>query len=193
MTLSEATETMFLILAVTLVGLSRSPEFPVTANACQDALNGPQDAIVMDLLPLPGIPRKAQIGYSTFFGGSGKDAANGVHRLVSGDIVVGGVTTSVDFPTTDGSALQGSTDLFLLRLKPWRTPADQAVLSALIGGSAGDELMVGPVGNGLGDVFFTGDTRSLDFPGVTGAFQETFGGGIWDAIVGRYFLGVPGY
>jgi hypothetical protein len=147
----------------------------------------------MELRPLPRIPRKAQILYSTFFGGSSKDAANGVHRLVTGDIVVGGVTTSPDFPTTDETDRRGSTDLFLLRLRPSRKPADQLMLSTLIGGSGGDDLMVGPVGNGLGDVFFTGDTQSRDFPGVTGSYQETFGGGIWDAILGRYCLGGPGY
>lgn len=175
--------------SVVLVGLSRSPDFPVTANAHQDSLNGPQDAVVMELLPLPQIPKKVQIAYSTFFGGSAKDAANGVHLLVSGDIAVGGVTTSPDFPTTDGTSMQPPTDLFMVRLDPSRDPTEQVVLSTLIGGSGGDDLMVGPVGNGLGDVFFTGDTWSADFPGVDGSFQEFFGGGFWDAVLGQFYIG----
>ena len=140
------------------------------------------------------MPNKApakQFTYSTYLGGSGRDAANGVYQLRSGDVVVAGVTNSGDFPVTDDSELQGNYDLFLVRLDTSRPPARQFVMGTLFGGS-GDELLVaGPVDDGFGNVYITGDTGSTDLPGVTGSLQDTFSGGVLDAFVAQFNVGGP--
>ncbi len=178
---------------ITLVGLSRSIDFPVTKNAYQDSLQAFQNAVVIQLRPIPNVPKKLQLAYSTFLGGTTRDAANGVCQLPMGDIVVGGVATSDDFPTTDGSKLKGISDIFLTRLNPSRKPAEQLIFSTLFGGNDEEALCVGPVPDGFGTVIFAGDTGSVDLPGVEGSYDDTFGGGIYDAFVSRYDLGGPAW
>ena len=174
---------------VILTGLSQSTDFPVTKNAYQDELLAEQNAVLMQLLPLPHIPKKAQIEYSTYCGGTVKDAANGVYLMRSGDIVISGVTLSPDYPTTDGSVLNGDSDLFLTRLDTSRKPENQLVFSTLFGGSSGEGLCVGPVGNGFGEVYIGGDTFSDDLPGTGGTYDEFHDGVSYDAFVAGYYLG----
>lgn len=174
---------------VILTGLSQSADFPVTKNAYQDELLAEQNAVLMQLLPLPHIPKKAQIEYSTYCGGTGRDAANGVYLMRSGDIVISGVTLSPDYPITDGSVLNGDSDLFLTRLDISRKPEKQLVFSTLFGGSSDEGLCVGPVGNGFGDVYIGGDTFSDDLPGTAGTYDEFHDGVSYDAFVARYYLG----
>jgi len=188
---------------VNLLGLSRSADFPVTANAYQGGLLGFQDAVVVQLKALPNIPAKAQLKYSTYFGGSsggaegeeGRDAGNGLYMLRSGDIVISGVTGSTDFPTTDGSTLQGDLDIFISRLDTSRKPVKQLVSSTLFGGSGSEMLTVGPVNDGFTTVYIAGDTDSPDLPGVEGSYDDTLTAP-WtylDAFVAKYNLGGMGY
>jgi len=177
---------------VTLVGISRSADFMVTANAYQSQLKGSQDAVIVQMKPIPAMSPRAQLSYASYLGGSGRDSAQGVHPLVSGDIVVGGVCGSEDFPTTDGSTLNGPYDLFLTRLDTSRNSEDQLIGSTLFGGSGSELLCVGPVGDGMGTVYITGDTDSADLPGVEGSYDDTFGGGVFDAFVARFHVGSLG-
>jgi hypothetical protein len=186
---------------VNLLGLSRSADFPVTANAYQGVLLGFQDAVVVQLKALPNAPPEAQLKYSTYFGGSlggkegeeGRDAGNGIYMLRSGDIVISGVAGSTDFPTTDGTVLNGSNDIFLSRLDTTRKPQKQLVSSTLFGGSGGEMLSVGPVNDGFTTVYIAGDTESSDLPGVDGSYDDEFSGTNLDAFVAKYKLGGKGY
>jgi hypothetical protein len=174
---------------VILAGLSQSADFPVTKDAYQDELLGEQNAVLMQLRTRTRSRRGTQIRYSKYLGGSVKDAANSVYLMRSGDVVIGGVTLSGDFPTTDGSELKGDSDLFLTRLDISRQPEEQLVFSTLFGGSSGEGLCAGPVGNGFGDVYFGGDTFSDDLPGKAGTYDETHDGVSYDAFVAKFYLG----
>lgn len=186
---------------VNLLGLSRSADFPVTANAYQGELLGWQDAIVVQLKALTNILPKDQLMYSTYFGGSlggeagkeGRDAGNGIYMLKSRDIVISGVAGSTDFPTTDGSTLQGTYDIFITRLDTSKKPEKQLVSSILFGGSDAETLSVGPVNDGFTTVCIAGATRSPDLPGVDGSYDDTFSGTNLDAFVAKYNLGSMGY
>ncbi len=186
---------------VNLLGLSRSADFPVTANAYQGELRGWQDAIVVQLKTLSDIPPEEQLMYSTYFGGSlggdvgkeGRDAGNGIYMLRTGDIVISGVAGSTDFPTTDGSTLQGDNDIFITRLDTSKKPEKQLVSSILFGGSDAETLSVGPVDEGFTTVCIAGATRSPDLPGVEGSYDDTFSGTNLDAFVAKYSLGGIGY
>jgi hypothetical protein len=175
---------------ITLVGVSRSTDFPVTNNAHQASLLGEQDAVVVQLLAVPR-HRGARLTYSSYLGGSGRDAANGLCQLPGGDVVVTGVAGSNDFPVTDDSVLQGEFDLFLARLDTSRRPARQLVMGTLFGGSGDEILAAGPVADRHGNLYITGDTGSDDLPGVTGSYQDTFSGGGLDALVAKFSMDKP--
>jgi hypothetical protein len=179
---------------ISLLGLSRSDSFPVTANAYQSGLLGFQDAVVVQINTDTYLPPEDQLMYSSYLGGTGRDAGNGIYMLKSGDIVVSGVAGSTDFPTTDGSTLQGGHDIFLTRLDTSKKPDKQLVASTLFGGSSGEQLCVGPVDDGFTTVCIAGDTQSTDLPGVEGSYDDTFTPGAYmDAFVAKYDLGNMGH
>ncbi len=116
------------------VGYTASPDFPVF-NASQTALGGQYDAFVTRLNPAG----TALLG-STFFGGSGSDAANAVVFAGSGAICVAGQTQSLNLPLENATqpALAGAQNAFLAVFgvpSQVSAPAAPAGLSA-IGGNA---------------------------------------------------------
>src|SRR5689334_12469185 len=79
-----------------LTGYTASPDFPVTANVRQPALNGiAYDAFVTKLGP------SGALVYSTFLGGTNVDIANAIAVDTSGSAYVTGFTCSSDFPTAN--------------------------------------------------------------------------------------------
>ncbi|MHC4536969.1 MAG: hypothetical protein ACYS6K_23725 [Planctomycetota bacterium] len=179
---------------ITLVGISQSEDFPVTSNAYKKTKPlATQNAVVMQIQPLPFLPKGKQLKYSTYLGGTVRDAANDAYLMWSGDIVIGGVTLSGDFPVTNGTTLQGDSDLFLTRLDPSRPPDKQLIHSTYFGGSGDEGLCAGPVGNGLGTVYFGGSTKSADLPGIEGTWDDSYDGVNYDAFVAKYYLGGMGY
>jgi hypothetical protein len=103
------------------------------------------------------------------------------------------VAGSTDFPTTDGSTLQGDNDIFITRLDTSKKPEKQLVSSILFGGSSAETIGVGPVDDGFTTVYIGGATRSDDLPGVEGSYDDTFSGTNLDAFVAKYNLGSMGY
>ncbi|MBN1448709.1 MAG: fibronectin type III domain-containing protein [Bacteroidetes bacterium] len=154
-------------------GSTSSADFPVLAGL-QMTLNGGQDAMIVKY------SGSGQVLWATYYGGSGdyeSSASVAVHP--SGDIVVGGMTNSVDFPVQN--AFQpfngGGSDSFLLRL----TPGGTRVWATFFGGSSDEGAWWGWFGQGLGcdaagNIFFQSSTWSTDLP-VIGAYQSTLGGG----------------
>jgi hypothetical protein len=75
-----------------VAGYTSSGDFPVV-NAVQPVFGGMYDAFVTKLGPAGNA-----LGFSTFLGGSGSDAANGIALDGSGNMFVGGQTSSPDLP-----------------------------------------------------------------------------------------------
>ena len=86
----------------TLTGLTGSTNFPVTADAIQSAYAGNNDAFITRL-------NAAGTGlvFSTYLGGSSSEAGFAITVDGAGNIIVGGQTSSTDFPTTPGSFQPG--------------------------------------------------------------------------------------
>ncbi len=121
------------------------------------------------------------IEYSTFLGGSGDDAGQGIAVDAIGNAYIVGVTSSSDFLT--GQALQsvhrGGLDVFVTRLS-----ADGSTIqfSTYLGGSGND------IGNGIaldatGAIYLTGNTTSTDF--VTGNAIQPSNRGASDAFIAK--------
>jgi hypothetical protein len=97
----------------TVVGYTYSPDFPVALGASQSTLAGDDDAFVTKL--------KASGGgelFSTFLGGTASDEAYAVALDSSGNLYVGGITSSSDLKTTAGAlqpALASAPDGFIAK------------------------------------------------------------------------------
>ncbi len=158
---------------VAIVGTTSSPNFP-TQNAFQSSLMGLSDAFVLRLTA------SGQRLWATYYGGSGTEIAYGVAYTPTGDLVVGGSTSSTDFPVAN--ALQsthggGTLDGFLLRF----TAAGQRLWATYYGGSGEEDLRAVAV-DSTGAIVAVGQTSSQNFP-VQNALQPTFAGGFSDGFV----------
>jgi len=167
-----------------VAGSSGSSDFPGTVGGAQALIRGGSDAFIARLNS--GLTALTQ---ATYLGGSGGDGAFAlaVHPT-TGDIYVAGVTSSTDFPGTVGGAQPafggGFLDIFIARLPSSLTALTQATY---LGGS-GDESVASPaiaIHSTTGDVYVTGGTSSIDFPGTAGGAQPAFGGGRSDAFIAR--------
>ncbi|HEX4780804.1 MAG TPA: FG-GAP-like repeat-containing protein [Usitatibacter sp.] len=142
---------------------------------------GNQDAFVV---------RYGPHGFSTLLGGSGDETPLAIGLMGNGDVIVGGSTTSGNFPQIDalpiedrGQMVQGKSHGFVTRL------SDAGVsFSTTIGGSGNDHLYaLVPDGNG---VIIAGDTTSANFP-VANAFHGSLSG-TSDSFLARIAFGSSG-
>ncbi|HZM00343.1 MAG TPA: hypothetical protein VFD43_08835, partial [Planctomycetota bacterium] len=104
---------------VTLDGVTKSFDFPRTADAYDVTLTGSSDAFVARLAPDGAVLR-----YGSFFGGAGADEALALGRDVHGAALLGGQTDSAALPLTAGAvdtSAGGGIDGFLARIEvpPW--------------------------------------------------------------------------
>ncbi len=120
--------------------------------------------------------------WSTYFGGSGEDAALDVARMRSGELIVVGTTRSGDLPVTPGAydpTFNGGKDIFVARL----SAAGQLRYATLLGGVGEDSP--GKIAiDRLGHVVIPGSTDSPDYPTTTTAYDRTANGNS-DAFLSR--------
>jgi hypothetical protein len=159
-----------------VIGETTSTTFPgVSGSSIQPANGGGLDAFVTKINPAG-----TAIVYSTFLGGSGTDAGNGIAVDGDGNAYVAGETASTTFPGVGGGSLQpanggGAFDAFVTKINPAGTAI---VYSTFLGGSGLDDAF-GIAVDGAGNAYVTGQTDSATFPGVgAGAIQPANGGGL---------------
>src|SRR2546425_4794091 len=153
-------------------GLTYSTNFPTTVGTFQPAFGGGSlDGFLTKL-----DPTGSALVYSTYLGGSGLDAGEGIAVDAAGNAYVVGNTDSTNFPTTSG-AFQltfggGVQDVFVTKLNP---TGSALFYSTYLGGSAFDESF-GIALDAVGNAYVTGDTDSTNFPTVN-AVQSVPAGG----------------
>lgn len=151
-------------------GETTSPNYPTTAGAFDEILNGASDAFVTKLNAAG-----SALVYSTFLGGTATDQSVGIALDSAGVAHVTGLTASPDYPTTAGAYDQthnGAYDAFVTRLNAIGSAPDY---STFLGGAAFD-LGFSIAIDGAGSAYVTGNTNSPDYPTTPGAHDQTHDG-----------------
>ena len=117
-----------------------------------------------------------------YFGGNANDYGTGVAIDGSGNMYVGGITESANFPRVGlpNQMLKGASDAFVTKLNAQGTAY---LYSTLIGGT-GNEGAVSIALTATQNVVVTGRTSSTDLTTVN-AIQPLYGGGTSDAFVAK--------
>lgn len=136
---------------ITVVGWTNSLGFPTTAGAFDQLHAGGTDVFVSQLDPARS--GSAQLGYSTYLGGAGNEAAVSVAVDTAGVMTLTGRTASPGFPTTLGAQhetyLGGTHDAFVARLDSQRSASGQLLYSTFLGSEdtdQGNALFASPTG-----------------------------------------------
>jgi hypothetical protein len=152
--------------AAYVVGSTTSRDFPAN-HAVQPKLLGTANAFALKLAPAGN-----DLEFSTYLGGSGKDAAKAVALGPGGEIYLGGDTTSADLAVKGSLAsYHGGSDGFLISLSAQGTEVSSAMY---VGGSGDDHVNAIAVDN-TGAIVLTGSTSSPDLD-VSSAAQRTLHG-----------------
>src|SRR5205823_3173313 len=130
-------------------------------------------------------PTGSGLVYSTYFGGSGDDKAISVAVDGAGNAYVAGFTDSTDFPVTSGAFQTtyggGASDGFVAKL----SLTGSGLLYSTYLGATGQDQAIDIAIDPAGDAHVSGITNTNGFPTTLGAFQTSFAGGAYDAIVAK--------
>lgn len=110
---------------------------------------------------------------SSFLGGSGTEEIETIKVISDGSVILGGSTSSMNFPVTPGSydsSHNDTTDIFIARMSK-----DLKDLEActFIGGEGRDVLEDLKV-YGNGNIYIGGSTRSVDYPTSINAYDRSY-------------------
>ncbi|HVK39611.1 MAG TPA: hypothetical protein VNA88_13820 [Candidatus Kapabacteria bacterium] len=154
--------------------------YPTSLGAYDNSWNGETDVVVTRLEP-----GGAQLGYSTYIGGTLFDWASRIAIDRAGFAYLAIMTGSTDFPTTAGAFDEsfngGSLDGVVLKLDQ---TGSTLVYSTHLGGTETEDGLDIAV-DATGAVFVSGWTDSRDFPTTGGVIASTYNGGTTDGFVAR--------
>jgi uncharacterized protein (TIGR03437 family) len=114
--------------------------------------------------------------YSTYLGGNNNDVAYGIAVDAEGSIFLTGQTFSPNFPTKApvDTALDGANDAFVLKLD---ATGSRLLYSTYLGGRGSNDRGWAITVDKAGNVYFVGETNSLNFPTANAAQPSTRGNG----------------
>lgn len=151
-----------------ITGFTPSTDFPTTSGAYDTTLDTWYDVFVTKFNA-----DASSLIYSTFVGGENADYSfGGVAVDSTGNAYVSGYTHSANFPTTPDAfdTTYDDQEIFVFKLNP---DGSNLLYSTFLGGSE-TEYVEGLTVDESGQVYLTGNTRSLDFPVTTGAFDPDY-------------------
>ncbi len=165
---------------------SRPSDFPVTGtDIIQPTYGGdsnshdsvyPADAFITKIHFDAQTPSNTTLVFSTYFGGSGADSANGIVVDDSGDIYITGSTSSTNLPGTSSSPLQssfgGGYDAFVTKINSSGT----AILYSTYLGAGSPDYGTGIDVDSLGCAYVTGYVYGISFP-LVNPIQDHANGG----------------
>jgi hypothetical protein len=179
---------------VYVTGVTVSTDFPTTSSGLQIINKNTFSSGYLTKLD----PTGATLLYSTYLGGSVGDASYAVALDSNANAYVTGFTSSTDFPTTPGSAIQttpkvGTPTAYVTRIDTTLSGSASLVYSTLLGGSVSD------IGHGIAvdanfNAYITGQTKSPDFPITsTTAFQSAMKGTAGNAFIAQIDTTTPNH
>jgi len=166
-----------------VVLINTSGNFPMTGGAANSVFGGLTDYAV-GILNNGGTNLIA----STYVGGTGDegvnnyDIAGGLFIDNNGDILISGMSNSIDYPTTAGAfqvVQPGNESGVVTKLNAGLT---NVIWSTYVGGAAGNDIVNSISIAPSGDVYGVGNTTSADFPASVGALNP-FPLGLRDGFV----------
>ena len=137
-----------------------------------------------------------EIAYATYLGGDQWDQAREIIPYPDGTVLVGGMTSSPNMPTTlgvvqpeyagndpargHGGVFGG--DAFLVRLGP---DGRKILAATYFGGSKQERGVYGMLPDSQGNIVIGSATRSPDMPTTKGSYQPKYGGGQADMYAAK--------
>lgn len=162
---------------IIVVGVTSSGNFPSLPGTVTPGGAGNDDVFVACLDPT--LSGSAQLLWTTFLGGNGRDVAYDVAVDSNGKVLVVGYTESTNFSARGiPLSLAGPGDAFVCSL----SAGGQLELSLLLGGT-GRDVASSCVVTDNDRFWIGGTTESANFPTTAGAMQGTSGGGATDAFL----------
>lgn len=159
----------------TVTGQTISTDFPTTPGAYDHSIASQANDVFVTRLNAGG----GSLAFSTYLGGASDDFADAVAFDTTGAVIVAGVTTSSDFPVTDGVAYAGGYDAFLAKL----APDGGSLRYARYFGGEGSDFGLSVVVDASGAAYMCGATTSAAYPVTPGAFHTDD-----DATIGSAFV-----
>lgn len=165
-----------------VTGATHDSLFPVTANALQPSIapgtcGTPPGFQCANVFVTKLNAAGSQLLYSTFFGGSGWQEAQGIAIDSSDGVYISGWTASLDFPTTLGAfqrTIGGGTcnsfygvtctDSYVAKFDPSKAGAASFVYSTYLGGSNEEFSSIKVAVDASGHAYVAGRSSSTDFP-----------------------------
>lgn len=149
---------------------TNSPDVPTTEKAHKRTYSGGADSFIAKISPDGN-----ELLAGTYFGSSGDEEGNSTHSMAvdsSGNAYLAVSTTSKDLPVTSGVVQSefagGNRDIVVAKFSP-----QGGLLRCTYLGGTGNEGPDGIYADDHGDVFFTGNAASADFPVTDNALQST--------------------
>ncbi len=167
-----------------VTGYTASADFPTTPGVLGLSLTGTENCFVTKLSPAGN-----SLVFSTYLGGKTVDLGYGITVDGSGQVYVGGLTGSSDFPTTPGAlktTFISSTTFFSL-LNPTAT---SLLYSTFWGGSGGEDDGARIGLDSSGAVYLGGGTYTSDYPTTAGAYETTHAADSEDLFVAKLVMGI---
>ena len=126
--------------------------------------------------------------WATYYGQDQYDVAYAIGMDVTGNVVITGLTNSASgftssgafHPTYHGGSTNGG-DAFILKFSPSCT----RIWATYFGGS-GDDFGRCLAFDYQGNIYLTGETSSTDSISTAGAYQTTYGGGLYDSYIVKF-------
>lgn len=167
-----------------IAGYTNSPNMPVTNGS---TYGGAQDIYVAKYNSI------GTLVFASYYGGNGIETGNQASgefmQVVGSDVYILGTTTSTNLPVTNGSTLNSSLDIFVMKMN---TLTGTVAISTYLGGSGNESTPSFKVHNG--NIYLT--SSAANFPITDGSVNSGFtdiviakldgstGNVIWSTFIG---------
>jgi len=164
---------------VYLCGTTNSTDAIATTGSYQSSLSGGNDAFLVQF-DTAGVR-----GWATYYGGSGNDRGESIICDTAGNIYLTGITSSPSDIASSGAhqtSFGGGNDAFLVKFnssggREWAT---------YYGGTGNADEGMSLFADTALNIYLAGRTNSSAGISSSGSFQDTYGGGLYDAFLVKF-------